>query len=99
MIQVTHVLHHANTELSRQVWNFWLRTAGNGDNPVLVLDEYRAETRASKRSNFKIVLHYKRIPHRPCCNGTHLQVNEVELPTFVIEQAREQLMAELKVEK
>lgn len=99
MIEVAHVLNHATTELSRQIWRFWLRTDGSGGNPVLILNEYRAENRLSCRHKWKAVFHYFRIGVRPCCDGVHLKVHEVELPSFVIEQARQQFMAELKVEK
>lgn len=90
MIHIT-VERLSDNDLKRQSWLFWF----DDSRSVLVLDEYRAETRHSKRHKWQSLSVFRRTDKRR--NTT--TVDDVPLPDDVEAQALKQFIAQVKVVK
>lgn len=81
----------SGSDLARKLWVFWI------DYPYVVLDEYREDTRPTKRHKWRMERIYTRLESRTVLSMRRLHESDVAVPDGVLAQARAMAAERLQV--
>lgn len=80
-----YVCVEAKNNLSQQIWVFWFYNPSCGQEEKLVLEDYREETRPTRRHKFQKVKHYSRFSSN---RANTIQIENVPVPEEVVQAVK-----------